>query len=225
MKNAKIFKLKCSKNLKDVIADQVQFKTKNNIIMASSKEWHLGVNGLVASKATEHYHKPAFIFTEISDENGQIILKGSARTIPGFNLFEALTACKDLLIAYGGHIAAAGLAIKKSNVQALKDRLEQFFSEHFDKNIHVIGGTCVDGIASFDALNQKLIEDFSQLQPFGNANPQPHIMFEHVQVASDPQWMGKIGRGHVSCKLQANGKIIPTKFFFKPQFYYSFERA
>src|SRR5690606_38417212 len=88
------------------------------------EEWHKGVIGIVASRLTETYYRPTVVFTKSND-----IITGSARSVPGYNLYEAIEACGDLLENFGGHRYAAGLSLKPENFNAFKERFEKYVME------------------------------------------------------------------------------------------------
>jgi len=203
---------------------------RERIIIVSSSDFHPGVNGLVASKLVEKYYKPAIVCTEVADEHGETILKGSARSIAAFHLFDALFQCEDLLMGWGGHKVAAGLAFKKANLQALKKRMEHIFVDTV-KPRDTINRHIIDAESSFINLVPKMIEDFQKLAPFGNENPQPTLLFDHVRVVdqavdkkgkqqANPQWLGKNKAGHCKCIVIEQGKERTLKFFFRPDMFY-----
>lgn len=186
-------------------------------IVLSSPQWHPGVNGLVASKISEWFHKPAIICTEVTDDAGETILKGSGRSPYEVNLFGALDGCRDLLIGWGGHKVAAGLSLKMAQLTAFKKRFSEMCRKE-SKERTPYPGFPVDAFASFDDINDELIKDLRLLEPFGNHNPQPALLFDDVTVSAKPTFMGR-GRQHVKCTLKSGKKRIPVKFFFRPDMY------
>src|SRR3989337_1500537 len=102
---------------------------KENVFVMASREWHQGVVGIVASKIVDEFYRPCVMISLQEDGRG----KGSARSIPGFNLYEGLEACKDLLEKFGGHKYAAGLTIKEDNIPLLRDRLSDIVAERVKK--------------------------------------------------------------------------------------------
>lgn len=145
-------------------------------IVLSSKGWHAGVIGIVASRLVEKFYRPAIV---ISVENG--VGKGSARSISGFDLHKALEACSEYLIKFGGHKYAAGLSIEPSRIVD--------FTEAFEKEVNLklkiddfIPLLKIDSIVKFDSFEDKLIEELERLAPFGMANAEPLFVSKEVEV-------------------------------------------
>jgi len=130
-------------------------------------EWHPGVIGIVASRLVENYYRPTIMLTTIDG-----VAKGSARSIAGFNIYEALKACSDLLIQFGGHEAAAGLAIKIINIPELRRRLNIIIKESFQKNL-ITPVINIDTTINFSEITPKFFRILEQFAPFGPANPRP----------------------------------------------------
>jgi len=181
-----------------------------NIIMAANTEWPAGVIGLVAGRLAHGYGKPTFLFHE---KNG--ILGGSCRSIPEFNIFDALKENEDLLISFGGHSFAAGLKIKKENIEELKSRLEQKISQELSPD-DLIPKIELDAPIELGELNKKMISDLQQLEPFGNKNSQPAFFINDVVLLKQPQLLKD---KHVKCKVFADGITKPVIFFNRPDLY------
>jgi single-stranded-DNA-specific exonuclease len=182
-----------------------------NIIIAASSRWPAGVIGLVASKIVGAYGKPAILFHITSDG----IAKGSCRSIPEFNMFEALAQSRDILIQFGGHPMAAGLSLKVEHVPILKERLEVLIAEKltpFDLKQKL----SIDAQAHMGDLTKKFIEDVSHLEPFGNANPHPIFYIPEVSQVQKPILMKD---AHVKCHIFADGVIKPLVFFNRPDLF------
>ncbi|MEX0849453.1 MAG: single-stranded-DNA-specific exonuclease RecJ [Candidatus Dependentiae bacterium] len=206
------------KAIKDKVNKREISLRNDPVIVVSDPAFHPGVNGLVASKVVEKWYKPTILFQEITLPDGQVICKGSGRSINRFNMFEALNQCKDLLLGFGGHVCAAGLSLKKENLPEFKTRLAAIFERSVQKE-HKISRHVVDAVATLAELNPTLIEDYRHLEPFGNHNFQPTLLFKDVTVAKKPEWLG-FGGGHVKCELQADGQTRNVKFFFRPEMFY-----
>jgi len=99
---------------------------KDRVVVVDGENWHHGVIGIVASRVTERCGKPCMIISR-----GETEAKGSGRSIEGFSLFEAICACGDLLIKFGGHPMAAGITLKPENIEAFRKRINQYAAEHF----------------------------------------------------------------------------------------------
>jgi single-stranded-DNA-specific exonuclease len=187
---------------------------KENIIIAGSKKWPSGVIGLVASRLVSAYGKPTILF----HMTAQGIAKGSCRSIPEFNLFNALTECKDLLMQFGGHSMAAGLSLKVENVPLLKERLEAMIAEQltpFDLKQKI----ALDAELSMPDLTKKFIDDMGHLEPFGNANSHPAFYLKNVTQVQKPMLMKD---AHVKCHVFADGVIKPVIFFNRPDLFEKF---
>jgi single-stranded-DNA-specific exonuclease len=151
--------------------------------------WHLGVLGIVASRLVETYYRPVILLA-VSGEMG----KGSARSIPGLDLYKALEACRHHLEGFGGHSMAAGLTIKAENLIAFQQAFENTvkWMAHSDETIPRL---TVDTAIRFDDISQKLIDEIEALSPFGNQNPEPLFMAQNIQVVSSRI----VGENH--CKM------------------------
>jgi single-stranded-DNA-specific exonuclease len=194
----------------EIASGKIDISTENIIIAASSK-WPAGVIGLVASKLVGAYGKPSILFHLTADG----LAKGSCRSIPEFDMFDALQQSKDLLIQFGGHPMAAGLSLKVENVPLLKERLEQLIAAKltpFDLKQKLV----VDAQASMADLTKKFIDDVSHLEPFGNANPHPIFYIPGVTQVQKPILMKDV---HVKCQVFADGVIKPLVFFNRPDLF------
>lgn len=184
---------------------------KENIIIAYSDSWPAGVIGLVASRIVGLYGKPTLLF----HVTGNGLAKGSCRSIPEFNMFQALESCKDIIEQFGGHPMAAGLSIKLTNVPGLKRRLEERIAQQltpFDLQQKL----SLDAEISLADVNKKIISDMQLLEPFGNENPQPLFYVRRVMLASKPTVLKDV---HVKCAVFADGIIKQVIFFNRPDIY------
>lgn len=151
---------------------------ENRTIVVGGKNWHHGVIGIVSSKITEKYFKPSILLS--LEENG--IAKGSGRSIPGFDLHEALMKCEDLLDKFGGHSMAVGLTLKQENLSEFYKRFENFAKE--SKIEEIVPIINVDAKIELSDINKKVIEDLRQLEPFGEANKMPIFALKNVKIDS-----------------------------------------
>ena len=138
------------------------------------KHWHKGVVGIVASRLIETYFRPTIVLTESSG-----IATGSARSVPGFNLYEAIHACREYLLGYGGHFAAAGLSLLPENVTALANKFEEVVSASIPDQL-LIPEIIIDTEISFAALNQNFYNIICQMEPFGPENMRPVFVAKNV---------------------------------------------
>lgn len=146
------------------------------VLVAASKNWHPGVIGLVASYLKEKYHRPALAFSI-----GKDAARGSARSIPGFSIFDALSKCSHLLTSFGGHKMAAGLTLPSENIKKLEDRLNIIAAEMLTEDDFV---PCqfFDTELHLEHLNEELVDKLQILSPFGLGNPKPVFRAKRVRI-------------------------------------------
>ena len=163
------------------IADEFE-STRDAAIVVSARGWHPGVLGIVASRLSRKYHRPAIVIG--FDENG--VGKGSGRSIEGLNLVEALTRCADKIDKCGGHEMAAGLTIQEKNVDLFSEAFRQTARELLsDENLQP--RLRLDHELAFSELNLDFLHWHEMLQPFGNGNPQPLFFARGVELAAVPR--------------------------------------
>jgi len=183
---------------------------KENIIVAASKSWPSGVIGLVASRLVSKYGKPALLFHV---DKG--VAKGSCRSIPEFNIFEALKSSCRLITKFGGHAHAAGLSLPVENIPELKENLEKIISQQltpFDLKQKLT----LDAQVILSDLNNKFIDDMALLEPFGNQNAQPIFYFKDLVQVKEPTLLKD---EHVKSTVFADGVIKPVIFFGRPDIF------
>ncbi len=143
---------------------------KERVLVVVQPEWHHGVIGIVASRLVERYGVPVFIGTYEDSDKKEI--RGSARSIPEFNVFEALQFCDDLLDKHGGHRAAGGFSFQASKLRQVKSRLSNFARKHLQPE-HLKPLVTVDVHAPLSAINLDLFAQIDQIHPCGIENPEP----------------------------------------------------
>lgn len=183
-----------------------------NIIMASSDQWPPGVIGLVASRLVGAYGRPTILFHKTADG----MVKGSCRSIAGFNMFEALTASAHLLTQFGGHPMAAGLSLPLENMAQLKENLEALIAQQLtpdDLKLKI----SLDAELKMVDITKKLMNDLEHLEPFGNENSVPSFYLKDVVLVQKPQLLKD---AHVKCLVFADGVIKPVIFFNRPELYH-----
>ena len=148
-------------------------------IVLSGYGWHTGVIGIVASKITDLYYKPCILicFDEDSD-----IGKGSGRSIPGFDLHDALMKCTDILEGFGGHSMAVGVAVSKNNFDNLKEKFEKLTNEADIQN--VVPVINIDMLLNIDEVTKSMVESLNLLEPYGEANKMPIFAFKNLKIDS-----------------------------------------
>lgn len=181
---------------------------KDRVVVVDGENWHHGVIGIVASRVTERCGKPCMIISR-----GETEAKGSGRSIEGFSLFEAICACGDLLIKFGGHPMAAGITLKPENIEAFRKRLNQYAAEHFPQM--PTQTVTLDCKLNPAALSVSMAQSLTQLEPFGNGNPQPVFGLFNMEL-SNVTPVG--GGGHLRLTLEKNGAVITAmRFNTKPE--------
>ena len=181
---------------------------KDRVVVVDGENWHHGVIGIVASRVTERCGKPCMIISR-----GETEAKGSGRSIEGFSLFEAICACGDLLIKFGGHPMAAGITLKPENIEAFRKRINQYAAEHFPQM--PTQTVTLDCKLNPAALSVFMAQSLTQLEPFGNGNPQPVFGLFNMEL-SNVTPVG--GGGHLRLTLEKNGAVITAmRFNTKPE--------
>ena len=181
---------------------------KDRVVVVDGENWHHGVIGIVASRVTERCGKPCMIISR-----GETEAKGSGRSIEGFSLFEAICACGDLLIKFGGHPMAAGITLKPENIEAFRKRINQYAAEHFPQM--PTQTVTLDCKLNPAALSVSMAQSLTQLEPFGNGNPQPVFGLFNMEL-SNVTPVG--GGGHLRLTLEKNGTVITAmRFNTKPE--------
>ncbi|HIJ84260.1 MAG: exonuclease RecJ [Magnetococcales bacterium] len=158
----------------------------------ADKNWHSGVVGIVASRIAEKTHRPAIVIA--LDEHG--IGKGSARSIAGINLLQAIDACQGFLLGFGGHHAAAGLTIEQGQLQPFAEAFNRFLLENTPEEVFQMA-LLVDGWTKLSDFSFETVSRLERLQPFGRGNPEPVFVFENVRVVEHKILKDK----HLKCHL------------------------
>lgn len=172
---------------------------KEKVLVVDGKEWHPGVIGIVASRLVEKYYRPVVMIT-VRDGIG----KGSCRSIPGFNMYEALKSASDLLLQFGGHHQAAGLSLDAANIGALHARMTQFASDHLTPEDYQ-PTIVIDSLVGLEEITAALLEEMACLEPHGIGNPSPVFASRRVRPI-DVRTMGHEGK-HIRMKVAAQGTV------------------
>jgi len=206
------------RNFDSSITEQALFMIENDDWFADAKstllykeDWHKGVIGIVASRCIEKYHRPTIILTL---SNGKAT--GSARSVPGFDVYEAIEECADLLEQYGGHTFAAGLTLPLDNLEAFKIRFNEIVSSRIlpDQLIPMIN---IDMLLELDSLSPKFYNILRQMGPFGPGNMTPVFESRNVSIAGKPVIMKE---KHIKFDVRQNGSPTYTAVGFgMAQFY------
>lgn len=163
------------------ITDEALAIISGDLTMASSKStvvyqphWHKGVVGIVASRLIDHYYRPTIVLTQ----SGEYIA-GSARSVAGFNVYEAIHQCRDLLLGYGGHFYAAGMTLEPGKVEAFRARFEEVVSASITEDM-LIPEINIDAVVTLSDLKQSFFNIIKRMEPFGPENMQPLFMVSGV---------------------------------------------
>ena len=200
------------------LKDEEEEEAKKDSIVLVSHNWHHGVIGIVASKLTEQFYKPSIL---LSIEDGEV--KGSGRSIPGFDLHEALCKTSKYLEKFGGHEMAVGLTLKEANYDSFKKEFEKLVEEsNVAEFVPIIN---IDGQLQSKDIKKEIAKEISILEPFGEANKMPLILFKNLKIDSiralsegkhlkltlknENQWIDAIGfnLGSLSDEYQLGDKI------------------
>lgn len=188
---------------KNIYEDAIALIEKNHLnenraIIVSGHNWHHGVIGIVSSKITEMYFKPSILLCIEGD-----LEKGSGRSIPGFDLHNALMKCQDTIEKFGGHAMAIGITIKKENVEEFTKKFEEIAEEEHIENITPIIN--IDAKVNLNRVNKQIVESLKQLEPFGEANKMPIFIFKNLKIDS----IRALSEGkHLKLTLKENNTII-----------------
>ncbi|MBI1933065.1 MAG: single-stranded-DNA-specific exonuclease RecJ [Ignavibacteriales bacterium] len=153
-------------------------------IVLHHDNWHPGVVGIVASRLVEKFYRPAIMLTTIDG-----VAKGSARSITGFDIYEALEECKDLLIQFGGHKAAAGLELPIDKIDEFRIRFNSFLSRSLNEE-DIIPEIKIDAKISLSEITPKFVRVLEQFAPFGPGNMRPVFLSENVKIVTAPKIVG-----------------------------------
>lgn len=155
-------------------SNDILIKRKTTVVY--QEHWHKGVVGIVASRLIDKgYYRPTVVLTK----SGEIVA-GSARSVAGFNLYEAVHACREHLLGYGGHFAAAGMTLLPENVEAFSQKFEEVVSGNIDEQL-LIPEIIIDAELSFTEINHSLYKIIQQMEPFGPENMRPVFIAKSVK--------------------------------------------
>lgn len=192
-----------------VLEDRIRDRGLPNVIVLAGEGWNVGVVGIVASKLLERYYRPVIIL-DIHPETG--MCKGSARSIPGLDIYAALTSCADIMDHYGGHPAAAGMSLHRDNLDAFAEALEEFASGVLREE-HFVPVTPADGEYELADLSLKAAEELELLAPYGMNNPLPKFIVRGA-VVQETRTMGQ-GNRHLKLVLRQGSVMTDAVAFGK----------
>ena len=180
------------------IDEVVDLKNDRAIVLAG-EGWHQGVIGIVASRIVERYHLPT-IMISVTDGEG----KGSARSIPGFHLCEALKECENLLIKYGGHKYAAGLSIRDDRIEEFREEFKRVSINHLS-NEDITPKLHIDLEIELTDINDHLMQTLEEFSPFGPQNMRPVFLTRNCEVVGQPYVVGK---NHLKMRVRKGDPVF-----------------
>jgi single-stranded-DNA-specific exonuclease len=176
----------------------------DRILVLASPKWHPGVIGIVASKLCEALCRPT-IMVSIDEDTG--MARGSCRSVAGFHIFEALTACRELFVSCGGHQAAAGFSIDPDNVSALRDALQEIAASELDEEL-LQPTVQVAHELPLPSLDMRLAQELTRLAPYGHGNPEPVFLTRELSVMEQRRLASKAVNGTDHLKLRLHHPAI-----------------
>lgn len=176
------------------IVERLENQKHQSSIVLYDEHWKKGVVGIVASRLTEIYFRPTIVLTKDGE-----YATGSARSVAGFDIYEAIKSCRDLLINFGGHTYAAGLTLKWADVKTFRERLQAFIDNHIQPHQQepILN---IDAIIDFKDITKKLHNDLKRFAPFGPSNPKPVFSTEGVYDFGTSKVVGR-EQEHIKLEL------------------------
>jgi single-stranded-DNA-specific exonuclease len=181
-----------------LISENVEWAANKSTVVFQS-HWHKGVVGIVASRLIESYYRPTIVLTRSGE-----YAAGSARSVPGFNLYEAIHACKEHLIGYGGHFAAAGMTLELDKVESFRKKFEEVVAATIHPEL-LIPEIVIDTEINFSDITPTFFSIISQMEPFGPENLRPVFIARSV---TDTGYSKVVKELHLKFSLQQNGCVF-----------------
>ncbi len=178
------------------VRQQPDIQTRRSIVIYN-EEWHKGVIGIVASRLTEQYYRPAVVLTR-----SEGMATGSARSVSGFDVYKAVQSCADLLTNFGGHTYAAGLTLKAENVPEFARRFEAYVAEHILKE-QTKATLAIDACLDFSDVTFRFYQQLKRFAPFGPGNDRPVFCTHRVFDYGTSKVVGR-GQEHIKLELVDN---------------------
>lgn len=203
--------------IEEEIYQEALFKLNNKgicpAIVLSGEGWHPGIIGIVASRIVEGFCRPTFI---ISIEG--LVARGSARSIPSFDIYEGLTGCREFLAGFGGHKQAAGFRLNSTDISAFEERINRIVEENLSTS-DFIPSLKIDADVNLSHINFNLLREFKILEPFGFGNPEPLLGSKGLEVF----YPKVVGNNHLKMKLKQRSQSIDAIGFDMAAFFESLE--
>ena len=187
---------KMTEEAQELVKNSPDMENKSSIVIYN-EDWHKGVIGIVASRLTETFYRPAVVLTRSDD-----LVTGSARSVSGFDVYKAIQSCADLMVNFGGHTYAAGLSLKVEDVAEFKQRFETYVAENIESGT-VTPNIDVDAMISFSEINRKFYSDLKRMRPFGPENEKPKFCTKQVYDFGTSKVVGH-NQEHIKLELVDN---------------------
>ena len=199
--NRKTVERRILKQAREIVAEHPEWEMHKTLVLAHH-DWHPGVIGIVASRVTEEFGKPTVLIALRDDGTGQ----GSGRSWAGFDLYSGLESCREHVVSFGGHKAAAGVRLKAVAVSAVRETLASWAAENFhpttaDTELRI------DAEVLLSEVTFPAVRELERLGPFGQENPQPRFVASRVELAEPPKTMGE-GDRHLAIKVRQQGTTM-----------------
>jgi single-stranded-DNA-specific exonuclease len=194
-KNRKTVERRILKQARELIQGCADWQDHKTLVLAHH-DWHPGVIGIVASRVAEEFGKPTVLIALKDDGTGT----GSGRSHAGFDLYDGLAACKDSMLGFGGHRAAAGVRVQASQVDSLRTSLANYAAQNF----HPTASDTelkIDAEVLLSEVTVQAVHELDRLGPFGQENPLPRFVANRVELAEPPKTMGE-GERHLSIRVR-----------------------
>jgi len=188
---------KMTEEANGIVESMVKNHQAGDSIVIYNEDWHKGVIGIVASRITEVFFRPAVVLTRSGD-----LITGSARSVSGFDVYKAIEQCKDLLENFGGHTYAAGLSLKLEHLEEFRERFNHYVSENIDPK-QTSANLDIDAVISFRDITPKFCADIKRMRPFGPENPKPIFCTRQVYDYGTSKVVGR-EQEHIKLELVDN---------------------
>ena len=192
--------------LAQIELDPTHILRKSNVVFQS--HWHKGVVGIVASRLIEKHYKPTIVLTQSGD-----VIAGSARSVLGFNLYEALHACRSHLLGYGGHFAAAGMTMSVDKLEEFKAAFEIAVAERITEE-QLTPEIAINALLPLDNITMNFFQIISQMEPFGPDNMRPIFLAQKVY---DNGYSKLVKEAHISFNVTQGNSIVKGIGYNMPQ--------
>ncbi|HUQ71375.1 MAG TPA: single-stranded-DNA-specific exonuclease RecJ [Planctomycetaceae bacterium] len=210
-KNRQTVERKMLKQAKELVEERIEWQSHATLVL-SHPEWHAGVIGIVAARVADHFRKPAVL---IALDERQSVGQGSGRSIAGYNLHAGLSACRDWLISFGGHHAAAGLKIDPSRIDEFRIEFARVAGEQFTTAAAAAAhDLAIDAEVRLADVTRGAVIELDKLGPFGAENRRPVFAASGVDLAGSPKKMGE-GERHLSLMVRHFGVTMRGVAFGK----------